>query len=152
MWHHNKYPGCVCDVPSVLYSFGFRPNPEWSRFFAPQVEIRQYLMDMASESGVTARARVGTEMLSASWDGECSRWVVNTTKGNLRARMLILAVGSLHATRFPEIEGLDSFKARSSTAPVGPKNTITQNGVSPSSEPEPPLYRRSPSWPRRRVA
>ncbi|MFZ0665930.1 MAG: NAD(P)/FAD-dependent oxidoreductase [Acidimicrobiales bacterium] len=112
VWHHNIYPGCVCDVPSVLYSFGFRPNPNWSRFFAPQSEIRQYLLDMAAESGVAARARVSTEMLSASWDEDASRWLVKTTKGSFRSRILILAVGSLHASRLPEIDGLDTFEGK----------------------------------------
>ena len=35
-WYVNTYPGCQCDVPSVLYSFSFAPNPDWTRSFAPQ--------------------------------------------------------------------------------------------------------------------
>ena len=27
-WRDNTYPGCACDVPSHLYSFGFAPNPD----------------------------------------------------------------------------------------------------------------------------
>ena len=30
-WRDNTYPGCQCDIPSVLYSFSFMPNPDWSR-------------------------------------------------------------------------------------------------------------------------
>jgi cation diffusion facilitator CzcD-associated flavoprotein CzcO len=37
-WRDNVYPGAACDVPSPLYSFSFRPNPEWSRFFSPGPE------------------------------------------------------------------------------------------------------------------
>ena len=42
-WRENTYPGCACDVPSHLYSFSFALNPDWSRSFAPQPEILDYL-------------------------------------------------------------------------------------------------------------
>ncbi|MGL6156200.1 MAG: NAD(P)-binding protein, partial [Ralstonia mannitolilytica] len=42
-WRDNHYPGCACDVQSHLYSFSFAPNPEWSRMYSPQPEIRAYL-------------------------------------------------------------------------------------------------------------
>ena len=42
-WRDNTYPGCACDVPSVLYSFSFAPNPDWSRSFSGQQEIWDYL-------------------------------------------------------------------------------------------------------------
>ncbi len=28
-WRENTYPGVACDVPSILYSYSFAPNPEW---------------------------------------------------------------------------------------------------------------------------
>ena len=39
-WRDNHYPGCACDVQSHVYSFSFAPNPDWTRQFAPQAEIR----------------------------------------------------------------------------------------------------------------
>ncbi len=27
-WRDNRYPGVSCDIPSHLYSFSFRPNPQ----------------------------------------------------------------------------------------------------------------------------
>ena len=42
-WRDNKYPGCACDVPSHMYSFSFELNPDWSRMFAPQPEIWEYM-------------------------------------------------------------------------------------------------------------
>ena len=39
-WWVNRYPGCACDVPSHLYSLSFRPNPDWTRRFAPRAEIQ----------------------------------------------------------------------------------------------------------------
>ncbi|MEO2171691.1 MAG: NAD(P)-binding protein, partial [Acidimicrobiales bacterium] len=42
-WRANTYPGVACDVPSVLYSYSFAPNPEWSHRFATGAEILDYL-------------------------------------------------------------------------------------------------------------
>ena len=39
-WWANTYPGCQCDIPSHLYSFSFAPNPEWTRTYPLQPEIR----------------------------------------------------------------------------------------------------------------
>src|SRR5690606_10253732 len=49
VWRDNTYPGAACDVPSHLYSFSFEPNPNWSRVFAPQAEIHQYLRRCAEK-------------------------------------------------------------------------------------------------------
>src|SRR6202008_4964798 len=35
-WRDNTYPGCQCDIPSVLYSYSFAPNPDWTRFYPKQ--------------------------------------------------------------------------------------------------------------------
>ena len=46
-WWANTYPGCACDVPAHLYSYSFALNPNWSRMFAPQPEILEYLSHSA---------------------------------------------------------------------------------------------------------
>lgn len=38
-WHDNKYPGCCCDVWSMLYSYSFEQNPDWTRAYPGQEEI-----------------------------------------------------------------------------------------------------------------
>lgn len=38
-WRDNTYPGRACDIQSHLYSYSFKPNPRWSRVYAPQPEI-----------------------------------------------------------------------------------------------------------------
>ena len=48
-WRDNKYPGCACDVPSHMYSFSFELNPGWSRMFAPQPEIWEYMRQCAAQ-------------------------------------------------------------------------------------------------------
>ena len=51
-WRDNRYPGCACDIPSHLYSFSFAPSARWSRAYAEQPEIWDYLRRVADEFGV----------------------------------------------------------------------------------------------------
>src|SRR5207248_8108296 len=51
-WRYNTYPGCVCDVPSHLYSYSFAQRRDWSRLCSPQGEILRYLEDVARTHGV----------------------------------------------------------------------------------------------------
>ena len=66
-WRDNHYPGAACDVPSHLYSFSFRLNPNWSQAFSPGHEIQQYLRDCAREEGLLEHLRFHTTMTDARW-------------------------------------------------------------------------------------
>jgi cation diffusion facilitator CzcD-associated flavoprotein CzcO len=121
-WHHNTYPGCGCDIPSALYSFAFRPNPDWSCMFASREEIRDYLLDVAREHDVPRHARLGVEMRSAAWDDAARVWRVETSAGPLEATWLFLGTGSLHAANMVDIPGVEAFRGRvfhSSSWPAG---------------------------------
>ena len=39
-WFWNKYPGCACDIPAVLYSFSWHYNPAWTKKFPEADEIQ----------------------------------------------------------------------------------------------------------------
>ena len=108
-WRANTYPGCACDVPSQLYSFSFAPNPDWSRFYAPQPEILAYLERTARERGVEGKIRFGATLQDAAWEADIQRWRVRTSAGELTARALISAAGPLSEPGRPDIPGLDSF-------------------------------------------
>src|SRR5438046_2930019 len=84
-WRDNTYPGCACDVPSHLYSFGFAPNPDWSSTFSPQPEIYAYIGRVAEEHGLVPHVRFGIEVEEASWDDEASVWRLATSGGELAA-------------------------------------------------------------------
>ena len=58
-WRDNNYPRCACDVPSHMYSFSFELNSGWSRMFAPQPEIWEYMRHCARTYGITAHIRFG---------------------------------------------------------------------------------------------
>ena len=108
-WRDNTYPGCACDVQSHLYSFSFAPNPNWTRLFARQPEIRAYLEDIADRYDLRHRIRFGAEVTGAEWDG--ARWTVRTADGeDVRARVVIWGTGPLHIPSLPEIDGLESYR------------------------------------------
>jgi cation diffusion facilitator CzcD-associated flavoprotein CzcO len=107
-WHHNTYPGCACDVPSHLYSFSFAPNPDWSQTYSRQPEIRDYLRRCADDFGVRPYIRFHQHVSAAQWEG--GEWLLETTDGPLRARVLVAAPGPLTEPKIPPIPGLEEFQ------------------------------------------
>jgi len=110
VWRANTYPGCACDVPSALYSYSFAPNPQWSRVFAQQQEIKTYIQSVAQQFDVKKYARFGYEMLESAWDDQAKHWVVKTNQGLIHARFAIMAGGPMHQPVLPKIKGLETFK------------------------------------------
>lgn len=108
-WRDNDYPGAACDVPSHLYCFSFRPNPNWTRVYSPGPEIHRYLQDCARDEGLQPHLQLGTDVTDASWDKASRRWVVTTTRGVFRGRYLIVGTGHLADERYPAIPGLDGY-------------------------------------------
>jgi len=108
-WRDNRYPGCACDVESVLYSFSFAPNPDWSRTFAGSAEIHRYLERVATEQEVLPHLRFDETVQEAHWDEEAQRWIVQSTSGPWHAEHLIVATGALSDAVRPDIPGLDTF-------------------------------------------
>jgi cation diffusion facilitator CzcD-associated flavoprotein CzcO len=109
-WRDNTYPGCACDVPSHLYSFGFAPNPEWSSTFSPQQEIYAYIRRVAREQGLLPHVRFGIEVESADWDDEAKQWRLTTSGGTMTAKAIASAAGPLSEPSIPDIPGLRDFK------------------------------------------
>jgi cation diffusion facilitator CzcD-associated flavoprotein CzcO len=102
-WRDNTYPGCACDVPSALYSYSFAPNPSWTRAFAGQEEIQEYLAGVASQYGVPGYTRFGVAMERASWSDEEQHWVIETSDGVVTARVLITGTGPWHEPLMPSV-------------------------------------------------
>ena len=109
-WRDNTYPGCACDVPSHMYSFSFELNPGWSRMFAPQQEIWEYMRLCARKYGITAHIRFGCPVEGVEWDDTAGRWRVTTAAGEVyTARAVVSGIGALHVPSIPEIPGADQF-------------------------------------------
>jgi len=113
-WRDNTYPGACCDVPSRLYSLSFALNPEWSRSFSPQSEIRDYMERVAGQFGVTDKFRFNTEVEKAQWDEAAGLWRVTVKGGEtLTAPILISGLGQLNKPGYAGIPGRDSFAGES---------------------------------------
>jgi cation diffusion facilitator CzcD-associated flavoprotein CzcO len=108
-WWANTYPGCQCDIPSHLYSYSFALNPEWTRTYPLQPEIRDYLRECADRYGVRPHLRLGCAIKRAQWDEEAGAWRLETTDGTFTAQVVIAAPGALSEPRIPELPGLESF-------------------------------------------
>lgn len=108
-WRDNDYPGAACDVPSHLYSFSFRPNPDWSRVYSPGPEIQAYLRACAKDEGLLEHIHFGADMQDASWDESSRRWRVSTPLGLFTAQFLITGTGHLADERFPSVPGIETF-------------------------------------------
>ena len=109
-WRDNQYPGAACDVPSHLYSFSFRLNPNWSQAFSPGPEIQQYMRDCARDEKLTPHLRFHTAMTDARWCEEQQQWRVQTSQGLYVCRILIACPGHLADEHLPEIAGLADFE------------------------------------------
>jgi cation diffusion facilitator CzcD-associated flavoprotein CzcO len=110
-WRDNTYPGCGCDIPSPLYSYSFDQKPDWSRLFAGQPEILDYLRDVARRRGLIDHTRFGQRVEKARWNSDDARWEIGTATGErYRARFLISAVGPLHHPAYPDLPGIETFE------------------------------------------
>jgi cation diffusion facilitator CzcD-associated flavoprotein CzcO len=112
-WRDNSYPGCGCDIPSVLYSYRQAPNPDWSRAFAPQPEIRDYLQGVAARHDIERFIRYGHELIRADFDPARGVWELETAGGRLTASVLVSAAGPLADPAIPALPGFESFAGTS---------------------------------------
>ena len=88
-WRDNTYPGCQCDVASNMYSYSFAPNPGWSRDYAWQGEILDYIKDCTERYGVRPHIRFEHEVHQARYDAAEQRWQIRTSRGGGRHRRLL---------------------------------------------------------------
>jgi len=109
-WRDNTYPGCACDVPSPLYSFSFELNTEWSRLFAPQQEIWDYMRHCVRKYGLAPHIRFGTEVTALEYADDRALWHVTTAGGErFTTHAVVLGMGPLHIPSYPEIPGRERF-------------------------------------------
>ena len=109
-WYHNRYPGCACDIEAHLYSYSFEIKHDWSRPYAPQPEILEYIEHCAEKYGVLSHCRFESSVRSAVWDEDRARWTLVLESGeSVEAEVVVGAIGMFNELNWPEIEGLDSF-------------------------------------------
>jgi len=108
-WRDNTYPGIACDVPSHVYSYSFRPSPDWSRLFARGEEIHRYVRWVADEEGVSDHIRTGIDVTLMIWDEAEELWRCHSSAGDFEAVTLVLATGRLSEPKLPPVPGIDRF-------------------------------------------
>ena len=108
-WWENTYPGAEVDSPSYLYSYSFRPY-DWSRNFARQPELLEYMARIVEENGLGPHFQFDTNIESATWDEGTHEYEVRTSTGECsRFHVVVSAVGLLNALSYPDWPGLETF-------------------------------------------
>ncbi|KAK2599994.1 hypothetical protein QQS21_005296 [Conoideocrella luteorostrata] len=115
-WFANKYPGCACDVPSILYSFSFSLNAKWSQTLATADELWAYLKDVAREYDLERKISYQSEVTRCEWMAQTSRWRIHIH--NLvtdetyvhECQFLFSGTGILVKPRPCDIPGAETFK------------------------------------------
>ncbi len=111
VWRANTYPGITCDVPSVVYSFSFAPNPHWTRRFSPGEEIQAYLLDVMRQFDLDKHLRVNADVVRAKFDDASGRWQLELGDGDtIDAEVVVSACGQLTRPAVPKLPGLDTFR------------------------------------------
>jgi cation diffusion facilitator CzcD-associated flavoprotein CzcO len=112
-WRDATYPGAAVDIPSMLYSFSFAPNPRWSRLFAPSDEIRRYIEHLADHYDLRGSIRFGAEVTGLDFDEDAGVWTASVRgAAAVRGRTVVVASGPLSDSKLPDIPGLDSYAGR----------------------------------------
>jgi cation diffusion facilitator CzcD-associated flavoprotein CzcO len=112
-WRDNVYPGCACDIPSMLYSFSFARNAEWTRLFPGQQEIRRYLERCVETFGLRDRIRFEADLIDATYDEESATWRLRTKDGRtFTSHVVVAAMGPLSTPNVPAIPGLERFTGK----------------------------------------
>lgn len=110
-WRDNTYPGAACDVPSLVYSFSFAPNPDWGRTFSRGEEIQAYLESLVDRFDLAAKIRLKQNVDELSFDERAGTWTAHTAAGDtFRARSVVVAPGPLANASLPAIRGIDTYE------------------------------------------
>ena len=162
-WRDNQYPGAACDVPSMFYSFSFEVKTDWTRIYAQQPEILEYVEHCAEKYGLGPHLRLETEVESACFDESTHTWKLRTAAGEEHcAQILASGVGQLNRPFVPEIPGLETFEGVSFHSArwkrdhdlTGQRVAVIGNGASavqiipeiaaPAAQLD--VYQRTPNW------
>lgn len=110
-WWRNSYPGAECDVQSHLYSFSFAQKNDWSKPFAGQAEILEYLNRIADTYDLRAHIQLNSPVRSVHWQGESAHWRVGTESGEeFEAHVVVSALGMFNNLVWPSIPGREDFQ------------------------------------------
>jgi cation diffusion facilitator CzcD-associated flavoprotein CzcO len=111
-WYWNRYPGIHCDIESYIYmplleEVGY--VPQWK--YAPGEEIRQHACAIGRHFDLYRDACFQTQVTELTWDEAELEWLVATDRGDrIRARYVVVALGTLSRPKLPGIPGMETFR------------------------------------------
>jgi cation diffusion facilitator CzcD-associated flavoprotein CzcO len=135
-WFENRYPGCACgmcserssfststsntpaDIPAHSYQLSFESEVHWSKFYAGAPEILQYWRKVADKYDVKKHMKFNHKAIEARWNEETSKWHVKFQRLDTDevvedvGDVFMTGVGALNEWKWPNIEGLHSFKGK----------------------------------------
>jgi cation diffusion facilitator CzcD-associated flavoprotein CzcO len=133
VWNKNKYPGCACNVPAMIYTTSYHVNKsqylvellvpsladkwtEYTNFFATQPQIEEYYTDIAEYYGLRQCTQFHSFVQSCVWDKKLFKWRV-TVKSRETGEtqhwltdVLCQCVGSLDRPKIGTTPGRDDYK------------------------------------------
>ncbi|PLB48509.1 FAD/NAD(P)-binding domain-containing protein [Aspergillus steynii IBT 23096] len=75
-WRANTYPGCGVDIPAVLYSLSFAPNPDFTNLFPKQSEVLNYIDGVVSQLNLSRHLVGNTNWIGGYWNENTKTWSV----------------------------------------------------------------------------
>jgi cyclohexanone monooxygenase len=114
-WYWNRYPGAQCDIESYCYlplleELNYMPKEKYS-FVS---EIFEHSQRIGQHYGLYEKTHFQTRVRSIDWDEELKRWHVKTNRDDdIRARFVVMALGSATRAKLPGVPGIEEFEGHS---------------------------------------
>jgi cyclohexanone monooxygenase len=114
-WYWNRYPGAQCDTESYCYlplleELDYMPKEKYSFV----TEIFDHAERIGRHYGLYERTHFQTRVRSIDWDESRQRWHLSTNRGDdLRARFVVMALGTASRAKLPGIPGIEDFGGHS---------------------------------------
>lgn len=131
-WWWNRYPGLCCDVESMTFSYSWDPELEqewsWPERYSTQEDILRYLRHVAEHHDLYRDITLDAEVIAATWDTSAALWRVETSRGPIAARFLVMATGCLSIPNVVPFEGLNDFQGDWHHTAFWPESGIDLSG------------------------
>lgn len=114
-WYWNRYPGAQCDTEAYCYlplleEIGYMPTEK----YAYVNEIFEHSRRIGRHYDLYERTWFQTRVRSIEWDGDIERWHVRTDRDDdIRARFVVMALGTTTRPKLPGIPGIEDFDGHS---------------------------------------
>lgn len=114
-WYWNRYPGAQCDIDSYCYlplleELNYIPKEKYSH----AGEIFEHAKRIGREYALYDIALFQTRVRDLRWDETIHRWIVRSDRGDaIKARFVIVALGTTSRPKLPGIPGIEDFEGHS---------------------------------------